>query len=93
MSEYYQTNLLQSDDVSIVEAKVDRNFARMERMRKGLFARINELEKKNAELERRLSLLERNICQGNIIFNTKEKHLENGRESVEIDCKLSVVGE
>ena len=36
-----------------------------DKVRKGLFAKCNELGKSCGELERRLSLLERHICQMN----------------------------
>ena len=93
MSNYYQLNLLQTDDVSIVEAKVDRHYARLENLRKGTFARLNELQRKNDELERRLNLLEKHICNGHsCITSGKESYHDRGQD-YELDCQLSIVGE
>ena len=58
----YQLSLLQDDDSCRLEYKIEKNFQRQERLRKGTFARINELQKRCDELEKRLALLERNIC-------------------------------
>jgi hypothetical protein len=36
----------------------------LDKVRKALWARNNELEKKQADLENRLQILEQNICKG-----------------------------
>lgn len=38
--------------------------ASSERVRKGMYAKLNELNKKQVDLEERLTIIERNICYG-----------------------------
>jgi len=82
MADFYQLSFLQTNDVSALDAKVEKHYARQERLRKGTFARLNELQKHCIELELRLSILERNICKGNqneIRPNTRNEPPETHR--------------
>ena len=38
----------------------------LDKVRKGTYARLNELAKENANLKDRLEILEKNICKGNV---------------------------
>lgn len=38
----------------------------LDKVRKGTYARLNELAKENVDLKDRLEILEKNICKGNV---------------------------
>ena len=48
----------------LIEAYKESN----DRVRKGCFAKLNELAKENRDLKERLDILERNICRQSVPF-------------------------
>lgn len=95
MAEFYQLDFLQSDDVSLLEQTVEKNFNRLERVRKRAFAKINELEKKIVELELRLAIMERNICKGKNGYtraSTIQSHEKPVREADDFFSLLAIRG-
>jgi hypothetical protein len=48
------------------EIEVESLRKTLDKVRKGTYARLNELAKENADLKSRLEILEKNICKGNI---------------------------
>lgn len=67
MALIYQLEFFKSDQESHFKAleELVQNFKESnDRVRKGCFARINELARENRDLRERLDILERNICLG-----------------------------
>lgn len=59
-----QLDLFENCELSIVKDDLKKLKTSQDRVRKGIYAKHNELEKKYDDLLRRLELLERNICRG-----------------------------
>lgn len=59
-----QLDFFESDETSILKARMEKCEESANKVRKSLFAKNGELNKKINELEERLSILERNICHG-----------------------------
>lgn len=51
-------------DLRSVSAKAEKTHAMSDKVRKKLFAENGDLKKRIFELESRLNIIERNICQG-----------------------------
>lgn len=62
MSTLIQLELFRSQE----EIEVETLRKTLDKVRKGTYARLNELAKENADLKCRLEILEKNICKGNI---------------------------
>lgn len=52
-----------AEDVELLKIKIDEARASSDKVRKGLFARHNELAKMYIELSERVEVMERNICR------------------------------
>ena len=66
MALIYQLDLFQAPEAThfrAVEDLIESLKESQDRVRKGCFARINELGKENRDLKERLEILERNICR------------------------------
>ena len=59
-----QLDFFEQEDTSILKARMDKCEESANKVRKSLFAKNGELTKKINELEERLNVLERNICNG-----------------------------
>ncbi len=59
-----QLHFFPEDEVASLRMEVLKNKETTDKMRKALFARHGELNKKNMDIEQRLEILERYICQG-----------------------------
>lgn len=67
MSIPIQYNFFESKEESTflaVERRVDEIDKSCHKIRRGIFAKHAELQKKHDDLERRLAILENNICKG-----------------------------
>ena len=61
----YQLDFFNRDaeDVEILRQKIDETRNSSDKVRKGLFARHNELAKMYVDLSQRLEIMEKNICK------------------------------
>jgi len=59
----FQLDLFEPDEVSMLRSEVVKVRSSNEKVRKSLFAKNSELMKMYLELDERLKILERNICQ------------------------------
>jgi len=67
MSTQIQYNLFETkeeSEFSAIESRVDEIDKSCHKIRKGIFAKHSELLKKFTDLERRLEIIEMNICRG-----------------------------
>ena len=63
-----QLDFLQTDEQSELEAlknELDFTYKRLESVRKGMYARLNEQSKDMEDLKNRLNIIEKNICHVN----------------------------
>lgn len=58
----FQLDFWEETEISALKARIDAVEKSKEKVRKGLYAENAALKKKVSELEERLALLERNIC-------------------------------
>lgn len=64
MAKMYQLDFLQPDEMSRLEAEIQDTKARGDRVRKGMYARLNKLQKMYDELYEEHQLFKRAICRG-----------------------------
>ena len=53
------------DDEALMRLEMEKIRESTEKVRRGMFARHNELAKYYMELDQRLGIIEKNICKGN----------------------------
>lgn len=68
MSNIIQYDLFEEKPTEVDELRIELAAVRLssDKVRKGLFARNNELAKLYCDLHNRLEIIERNICQKNL---------------------------
>jgi len=59
-----QLDFFRDSEIVILEARMDKVEESSAKVRRGIFARNGATEKRMKELEARLEILERHICQG-----------------------------
>lgn len=59
----FQLDLFEPDEVSMLRTEVVKLRSSNEKVRKSLFAKNSDLMKMYLEMDERLKILERNICQ------------------------------
>lgn len=57
-----QLDFFEKDEVSILKEELKKVHERSEKVRRGMFARHNELAKMYIELNERMHVIEKNIC-------------------------------
>lgn len=60
----FDEKYLLDKELQDVRNKADKTKESADKVRRGMFARHNVLDKRMNELETRLSILEKNLCQG-----------------------------
>lgn len=61
-----QLDFFREEDYIIIQNEVERLKKSNDRMRKALFARHGKLANDYIDLEKRLAIIEKNICLGNL---------------------------
>jgi len=59
-----QIDFFEETEISVIKARMAELEAKLERQRKGQFAKIGAQEKQITELKETVELLVKNICQG-----------------------------
>lgn len=66
MAIMFQLDLFKTDEearMDDIEEKVDKNTKSLDKVRKGTYARLNELEAIVKDLQDRQKIIERNLCK------------------------------
>ena len=64
MLEQYQLDFFQDNETSRLEAKLQKTQDSLDRVRKGTYARLNELQKKYDDMVADHELIKKMICNG-----------------------------
>ena len=65
MTEHYQLDIFKDPQITRLEAKIKETQERGDRVRKGMYARLNKLQKMYDGLYEEHELFKRHICRGN----------------------------
>ncbi len=72
IEELYQLDLFKDPEISRLEAKLSSTQDSLTRVRKGMFARLNSLQKMYDDIHEEHKIFKRNICRGH--YEKEEIH-------------------
>ena len=67
-----QLDFFEKDEITLLRMDVEANKRSTEKVRKGTYSRINQLEKQLQDVNERLAVIEAQICKGEAILRTQD---------------------